>query len=41
MLSKILKTTALIALEVLLDDPSEDAKNKTGLLMNIMTAQEM
>lgn len=28
MLSKILKTTALVALEVLLDDPSEDTKKQ-------------
>ncbi|GEA06577.1 hypothetical protein KUL42_13380 [Alteromonas sp. KUL42] len=28
MLSKILKTTALVALEVLLDDPSEEAKKQ-------------
>ena len=28
MLSKILKTTALVALEVLLDDLSEDAKKR-------------
>ena len=41
MLSKILKTTALVALEVLLDDLSEDAKKETSLLMNTMTAQEM
>ncbi len=28
MLSKILKTTALVALDVLLDDPSEDAQKQ-------------
>ena len=36
MLSKILKTTALVALEVLLDDLSEDAKKRDKFIRNYL-----